>query len=42
MVDWLTLLIRIREFPASNLVPETDYRESGFSQSLQVNVWIVP
>jgi hypothetical protein len=30
MVKWLTLLLRIREAPGSNLGPETDYPYCGF------------
>jgi hypothetical protein len=29
VVEWLTLLLRIREVPGSNLSPETAYPESG-------------
>jgi hypothetical protein len=31
MVEWLALLLRIREVPGSNLGPETDYPDWGFS-----------
>jgi hypothetical protein len=37
VVEWPTLLLRIREIPDSNLVPETGYSDCfrGFPQSLQ-------
>jgi hypothetical protein len=40
---WLTLLLRIREFPCSSLGPETGSPETfrGFPQVLQANVGIV-
>jgi hypothetical protein len=31
VVEWLTLLLRIREVPGSNLDPETGYPDLGFS-----------
>jgi hypothetical protein len=39
VVEWLTLLFRIREVPGWNLGPETDYPEAfrRFPQSLQAN-----
>jgi hypothetical protein len=44
-VEWITLLLRIREAPGSNLSPEIGYPDChfrGFPQSLQVNVGIAP
>jgi hypothetical protein len=43
-VKWLTLLLRIRESPVSNLVSATGYSVDvfrRFSQSLQTNFGIV-
>jgi hypothetical protein len=45
VVEWLTLLLRIRDIQSSNLSPKTglpnkDFR--GSSQSLQENSGIVP
>jgi hypothetical protein len=31
MIEWLTLLLRFLEAPASNLGPMTNYLELGFS-----------
>jgi hypothetical protein len=45
VVEWLTLLLRIREVPGSNLDLETGYPHCdfrGFPQFLQANVRIVP
>jgi hypothetical protein len=45
MVEWLTLLLRNREVPVSNLNPEIGYPEltfCGFPQSLKANYGIVP
>jgi hypothetical protein len=39
-VSWLTLVLRIPEFPSSNLGPETEVR--SFPQSVQVNARVVP
>jgi hypothetical protein len=44
VVEWLTLLLRIREVPASNLDLETGYSDwvfRGFPQPLQANIGIV-
>jgi hypothetical protein len=43
MVDWLTLLLRIRQVPGSNLGLETDFTEFllGCPQSLQENSGIL-
>jgi hypothetical protein len=44
VVEWLTLLLRIPEFPGSNLGPETGYLEvfrRGFPQSVQANAGVV-
>jgi hypothetical protein len=44
VIEWLTLLIRIREFPVSNLWPETGYPDwsfCGFSQYLRENLGIL-
>jgi hypothetical protein len=43
VVEWLTLLLRIREIPGSNLHPETGYRDtfSCFRQSPYANAGIV-
>jgi hypothetical protein len=43
MVEWLALLLRIREVPGSNLSPVTGYPDlgfCGFPQSLQANAGI--
>jgi hypothetical protein len=47
VVEWLTLLLCIREVPGSNLVPETGYPGRGFffcgfPHSVQANAGIVP
>jgi hypothetical protein len=45
VIVWLTLLLRIREVPVSNLVPKTGHPDLGlswFSQSLQENDRILP
>jgi hypothetical protein len=44
VVEWLTLLLHIREVPGSNICPKTDCPEffRGFPQPLQANVRIVP
>jgi hypothetical protein len=42
VVEWLALLLRIREVPVSNLGPETFYLGRDFSQYLQENIGIVP
>jgi hypothetical protein len=46
VVEWLTLLLGIREVPSSNIGPATDYADDwgfrGFGQSLQANAGIVP
>jgi hypothetical protein len=44
VVEWLTLLLRIRDVSGSNLGPETDYSESfsAFPQSVQANAATVP
>jgi hypothetical protein len=45
VVEWLTLLHRIREFPGSNLRVQIGYLIEfvrGFSQSLQANAGVVP
>jgi hypothetical protein len=44
MVEGLTLLLRIRKFPGSNLCPETWYPKCfrGSSQSVQANAGVVP
>jgi hypothetical protein len=45
MVEWLALLLRIREIPVPNLDPETGYPDwnfCGFPPSLQDNAGIVP
>jgi hypothetical protein len=45
MVEWLALLLHIREVPGSNLGPElavmTEFFR-GFPQSLQTNAEIMP
>jgi hypothetical protein len=43
-VEWLALLLCIREVPGSNLGPETGYPEvfCGFPLSFQANAGIVP
>jgi hypothetical protein len=43
MVEWLTLLLRIREVLGSNLDSETGYSEilRDFPQYLQINARIV-
>jgi hypothetical protein len=44
-VEWLTLLLRIREVPVSNLGLENGYPDWGYScfrQSLQANARMVP
>jgi hypothetical protein len=42
--EWLTLLLRIREVPGSNIGPGPAYPDvfRGFSQSLDTNAGIVP
>jgi hypothetical protein len=42
VVEWLALLLCIREVPGSNLGPETGYPDWGFPQSFQANTEIVP
>jgi hypothetical protein len=44
VVVWLTLLLRIRQFPVSNLCPKTGYPQvfRDFPQSFQANTGIVP
>jgi hypothetical protein len=42
MVEWLTLLLHIQEVLDSNLGPETSCSCLVFSQSLHVNVRIMP
>jgi hypothetical protein len=45
VVEWLTLLLRIRKVPSSNLGTETgylDYSFRRFPQSIQGNDGIVP
>jgi hypothetical protein len=44
VVEWLTLLLRNRVVPGSNLGSETGYSEGvrGFPQSLQANAGILP
>jgi hypothetical protein len=44
VVEWLALLLRIREVPGSNLGQDTSCPEfvRGFPQSLQPNAGIVP
>jgi hypothetical protein len=45
VVEWLTLLLHIREVPGSNLDQETGYSDlggRGFFQSLQPNAGRVP
>jgi hypothetical protein len=45
VLEWLTLLLRIREVPGSNISPETGYPYwffRGCPQSLQANAGIVP
>jgi hypothetical protein len=43
-VECLTLMLRIREVPGSNIGPDTSYPEGfrGSPQSLQANAGIVP
>jgi hypothetical protein len=44
VIEWLTLLLHIREVPGSNLSPETCYPKvfCGFPQCIQANAGIVP
>jgi hypothetical protein len=44
VVDWLTLQLRIRDVPVSNINPGILYREAfrGSLQSLQKNAGLVP
>jgi hypothetical protein len=42
VVEWLALLLRIREVPGSNLGPGTFYLDPDFSQYFQENIGIVP
>jgi hypothetical protein len=42
MVEWLTLLLRIREVHDSNLRPETAILTEGFPHSLKANAGMVP
>jgi hypothetical protein len=45
VVEWLTLLLLIREIPGSNLGPEIAYPDYGFHyfpQSLQANAGVAP
>lgn len=45
VVDWLTLLLRVREAPGTNPGPETGYSDDsfcGFSQSVQADAGTVP
>jgi hypothetical protein len=42
VVEWLTLLLRIRGFPVSNFGPETGYPDRGLPRPLQVNGEIIP
>jgi len=42
VIEWLILLLRIREVPGSNLGPEAEFSEvfRGFSRSLRANCGI--
>jgi hypothetical protein len=44
VIEWLILLLRIREVPGSNLGPEAEFSEvfRGFSRSLRANCGIAP
>jgi hypothetical protein len=45
VIEWVTLLLRVREVPISNLGPETGHADldfTCFSSSLQPNTIIAP